>query len=601
MTMTKKFRLLDGYHFIRKCGVRRRGIALPVLYAFLAAICEAASVTLLIPAVAVLSTSFQSERNIPESLRNLLARFPGEFTIYSSSAGLLAFIVCLVVVLGCLKALFEYLSSIQCSALLHEFAHNLRMKIANKYACFGKLFFDSKGQAPLLQMSTSHIGTLSRGIESLNGTLVALLILIFYMVIMLNISATLTLVSLSLFPLLHLTTNFLNSKLRKTSLKCSQEQGKLSVMLGEFITGMSLFHAYGAVKRELDDLLKQSNVTKNTIISLDKQNALVLPMLEVLSLIFAAMLLFVFYLSSASFGEYFLGSFAVLILMLKRSIHYFGVISRGRVGLASMHGIILELYDLLKSSDEFIVPSGSLKLMSVSKCIQLKDLSFSYPKRAIVLQNVCCSFEAGSKTALIGPTGSGKSTIVSLLMRYYDCPPNSIFIDGVDIRAFDIDSVRSKFAYISQDGAILGRTIRENLSLGSASNLTDAALLDALDKAQLSELVHRLPAGLDTPVGERGVLLSGGERQRLAIARAIIRNAEILILDEATSALDYETETMVRNALAQISSAKTIIAIAHRFSAVSDAKHVIVLQRGQVVNQGELSKLKYLGVELGGE
>jgi ABC-type multidrug transport system fused ATPase/permease subunit len=195
-------------------------------------------------------------------------------------------------------------------------------------------------------------------------------------------------------------------------------------------------------------------------------------------------------------------------------------------------------------------------------------------------------------TALVGPSGSGKSTIANLLMRFYDLPAGMILIDGIDIREYSIRSLRQAFSIISQDTVLLNETLRVNLLFGVDREVGARELESAIEEARLEDVVAMLPGGLDGQVGERGAQLSGGQRQRVAIARAMLRRSSLLILDEATSALDSITENLVQEAIGNAMRLCTALVIAHRFSTIKLADHVVVLDGGRVVQQGQFPEMR---------
>ena len=214
--------------------------------------------------------------------------------------------------------------------------------------------------------------------------------------------------------------------------------------------------------------------------------------------------------------------------------------------------------------------------------ITLENVSFSYDPAMPVLEDISISVKAGETVAIIGQSGAGKSTLVSLVPRFYDPQGGRILIDGVDIREFTLTSLRRQIGVVSQDVFLFGGTLRENVAYGRLG-ASEAEILEALDQAQLSELVQSLPQGLDTVVGERGVALSGGQKQRVAIARTFLKDPPILILDEATSALDLETEKRIQTALNRLSEGRTSLVIAHRPQTIKDADRVVRVEGGQLI------------------
>ncbi|MDP8919053.1 MAG: ABC transporter ATP-binding protein/permease [Pseudomonadota bacterium] len=218
--------------------------------------------------------------------------------------------------------------------------------------------------------------------------------------------------------------------------------------------------------------------------------------------------------------------------------------------------------------------------------IQYKDVHFGYAAGRDVLDGLNLTIQAGETVAFVGPSGAGKTTICSLLPRFYEVDSGSITIDGIDIRSMTLRSLRGQIGIVQQDVFLFAGTIRDNIAYGRLE-ATEAEILDAARRARLDEVIASLPAGLDTLIGERGVKLSGGQKQRLAIARIFLKNPPILILDEATSALDTETERAIQQALAELSEGRTTLVIAHRLGTIVNADRIAVIDRGVIVEQGD--------------
>ena len=269
-------------------------------------------------------------------------------------------------------------------------------------------------------------------------------------------------------------------------------------------------------------------------------------------------------------------------------------LSRMRIQIeASMVGVNL-LFDLLDEEDSMPESPNARALLSGPGELALRDVTFGYNGGMPVVKNIDLVFEAGKTTALVGQSGGGKSTLFGLMMRFYDPNEGRIEIDGQDLRHLRFSSVREKISYVGQDTFLFSASIMENLRC-AAPNATDEDVIEACKAAHAHTFISEFPLGYDTPVGENGTSLSGGQRQRVAIARAILKNAEILLLDEATSALDAESELLVKNALANLTENNTVIVIAHRLSTILEADKIVVLQDGEVVEQGELEELMSKG------
>ncbi len=222
--------------------------------------------------------------------------------------------------------------------------------------------------------------------------------------------------------------------------------------------------------------------------------------------------------------------------------------------------------------------------------IQYKDVHFGYAAGRDVLDGLNLTIHAGETVAFVGPSGAGKTTICSLLPRFYEVDSGSIMIDGIDIRDMTLRSLRGQIGIVQQDVFLFAGTVRENIAYGRLE-ATETEILEAARRARLDEVIASLPAGLDTLIGERGVKLSGGQKQRLAIARIFLKNPPILILDEATSALDTETERAIQQALAELSEGRTTLVIAHRLGTIVNADRIAVIDRGVIVEQGNHQRL----------
>jgi len=247
--------------------------------------------------------------------------------------------------------------------------------------------------------------------------------------------------------------------------------------------------------------------------------------------------------------------------------------------------------EILDQKDEYEIRSGKFELKEPIKKLEFEEVSFKYPTGdAYILKNINLTFEKGNKYAIVGKTGSGKSSLVSLIPRFYDPSKGTILINGKDIKSFNLKSLRKKIGYISQDIVLFRGTILENISIGNPSaNLEE--VVEAAETANIHKFITSLPESYDTLIGEGGIELSGGQKQRIAIARTILRNPDILILDEATSALDSETEKAVQKAIDERFKDKILITIAHRLSTVINSNEIIFLKNGEIAGKGNHKEL----------
>jgi subfamily B ATP-binding cassette protein MsbA len=262
-----------------------------------------------------------------------------------------------------------------------------------------------------------------------------------------------------------------------------------------------------------------------------------------------------------------------------------------RTALQAFTGSVDEVLNFLDCQDKTYIQSGSMPFWHLQSGIAFKQVNFVYSAESkTALQDISMQIPCNQTTALVGPSGAGKSTLVNLICRFYDVTSGEILVDGQPLPRLDLRAWRDRIAIVSQDIFIFNATIAENIAYGRR-DASRAEIIAAAQQANAHEFISQMPQGYDTPVGDRGVRLSGGQRQRIALARAIIRNPEILILDEATNALDSISESIIQDALEKLSHDRTVIIIAHRLSTIEFANQVIVLENGQIVEQGKLSEL----------
>ena len=280
-------------------------------------------------------------------------------------------------------------------------------------------------------------------------------------------------------------------------------------------------------------------------------------------------------------------SFITALLMLYHPIKSIGTnFTNVQYSFMAMERI----FNILEKKPAITNKENAKNLNTVHKTISFKDVYFEYLPNKPVLQNVSMEVSKGQTIALVGNSGGGKSTLVSLLTRFYDIQKGSIEIDGTDIKDLDIDSLRKNIAFVFQDNILFAGTIRENILLGN-KDATAEQIKQALRNACLDEFIASLPKGLDTIIGERGATLSGGQRQRVAIARAFIKDAPIVVLDEATSALDNKSEEIVQQAIYNLMADRTVFIIAHRLSTVRNADKIAVINHGKLAEIGSHDEL----------
>ena len=309
--------------------------------------------------------------------------------------------------------------------------------------------------------------------------------------------------------------------------------------------------------------------------------------IEEITILFAMLLVQgVFIYVSGDFRPVDLMIFAAFLLPLQQSLRDYKMISQFSVRVYEELPRLEAVAELFSDDGKFIVPSGERTFQGIEHEIEVSGLGFRYEQATEVLHDLNATIPAGKVTAIVGSSGAGKTTFVDLIARFYDCEPGTIFLDGTDIREYSLPSLHSRMAIVSQDVWLLNRSFRDNLTFGLERTVPDEELFSVLADVEMHDLVTDLPDGLDTEVGDRGVRLSGGQRQRIALARALLRDPDIVILDEATSALDSVIEQSVAAAIKRRLTGHTLIVIAHRLSTIRDADLILVFEGGRIVERG---------------
>ena len=406
--------------------------------------------------------------------------------------------------------------------------------------------------------------------------------------VMMVICWQLSLMFLVTIPFIGIVVNYTNKRVRKISHRVQKTMGQVTEIAAEVIEGYKVVRVFGGEKYESDKFEKATEESRRNDMKVAFSKAINVSSVQMIIAIGIALIIFVsIQLSTViivTAGAFLaiIAAMLQLIKPLKTLTTLNATIQRGLAGAESVF-ILLE-NDLEKAT-------GTKRLEDKKPCsIELQKVSFAYRKGPRVLHEVDLQIEPGSTVALVGHSGSGKTTIASLIPRFYDITEGKILINGVDINDISLESLRSSLALVSQHVTLFNDTIANNISYGSFDASRDTVIA-AARMAYADNFISDLEHGYDTKIGENGVLLSGGQRQRIAIARAILKDAPILILDEATSALDNESERYIQRALMQVMQNRTTLVIAHRLSTIKRADKIVVMQSGKIVEIGNHQQL----------
>jgi subfamily B ATP-binding cassette protein MsbA len=562
--------------------------ALPVSLSVSVAVLEGVGMGLLIPLLnGFLMRDFSFVVTLPV-IGNLTQFFPS--TVELTDRTLFALLTGLFMLVIVLKNLLRLGAALGMGYLSTRSVHHLRKHLFHAYLSFGKRYFD---RSPIGHHATVLMKFAAEALWPLmfiDRYLNALLSLLAYLIVLLLISWKLTLVALPLFLLLHFVVRSTIRRIQSLSHSIAAIMRSLGKAVTEILSVLPLVHAYNTEEEERRRYAAISDETARLEFRRIFAQQLIRPMQEIITLLavvglFASMVYLLVRTQSATAPSLLVYFYVILNMTTK-----FTGLTAAKGEIVSSAGALAAVTEVFSPTGKEHVPDGRSTFPGLRKAVTLRRLTFAYNEGIPVLRNVTFEVEKGSVTALVGPTGAGKSTIVHLLLRFYDCPPDSILLDGEDIRTFSVASLREHMAFVSQETLLFHDSLRANLVYGS-SGRDDRRLWDVLERARLATFVRSLPMGLDTPVGDRGVQLSGGEKQRLSIARALLRNADILLLDEATSALDAETERLVQEAIRDAIVGKTTLVIAHRLSTIRGADRIVVLDEGCCREQGTFDEL----------
>ena len=404
--------------------------------------------------------------------------------------------------------------------------------------------------------------------------------------LMLYLDWRLTLIFLVLAPISAVLIRVMSRRFRKTSHRIQASMGEISQVTQEATEGQRVVKAFGAEARERRAFAEANENNRREIMRKAAVSSIGVPIIQFIASLAMALVIYV----ALNFGSITAGTFVAFIAAVSSMINPTKRLTQVNEVIQSSLAAAQSVFGLI---DEPAEPdTGTIELKAVKGKIEYRDVRLRYPAAAMdALEGVSFTVEPGQTVALVGASGGGKTSCASLLPRFYQVSGGAILLDGVNLNDLKLANLRSHLALVGQETLLFDDTIGNNIAYGSPGATDEERLVEAARAAHVLEFVERLPAGLDTHVGARGIRLSGGQRQRIAIARALYKNAPILVLDEATSALDTESERYVQEAMRKLMHNRTTLVIAHRLSTVEHADRIVVLARGQVAETGTHAEL----------
>jgi subfamily B ATP-binding cassette protein MsbA len=500
-----------------------------------------------------------------------------------------------IILLFFIKGIFDYGQAYLMNFVGLRIVADMREKLYNHLQNLSLSFFTKTPTGVLISRITNDVnliqGAVSNTITGLLKdafTIVGLSGVIFYR------NWKLAIIAFIIFPLAIIPIKEFGKRLRKFSRKSQQRMGSITAFLHETITGNRIVKAFNMEEYEKRRFAEENERFFKIILKRVKIRAISHPLMELIGGVGVALIIWVGGYSvvrgELTPGTFF--SFMAALLML-----YAPVRDLSKVNLEIQEGLAAaaRVYELLDTIPDIKDEEGAISLPLISKGIDFQKITFKYGTEA-VLKEISLHVKVGEVIALVGMSGAGKTSLVNLLPRFYDVEEGHILIDSIDIRKVALKSLRNQISLVTQQTILFNDTIRNNIAYGNIKS-SDEEIIKAAKAANAHDFIQRLPQAYETVIGEQGVKLSGGERQRLSIARALLKNAPILILDEATSSLDSDSETEVQNALEYLMKGRTVFVIAHRLSTIRNAHRIIVLSDGQIVEEGTHEELMVLNGE----
>lgn len=500
---------------------------------------------------------------------------------------IIIFLTALTVFVFGMESFFEWLFKRGFMQLAQDVQHDLRQDAYRQLQHREMAYFEEQRTGNLMAMLNDDINQLERFLNDSFNEIVQMIVLVLFAGWSLCVvSLPLGILGMLPIPFIIWGSVYYQKKISPHYQKVRETVGDLGSRLENNISGIQVIKSFTAEKFETSRVEQASLDYKEANYEAIRWNALYTPLIRIFITIgFAATLMIGAYWVINDLHGFTAGGLAFYAMMIQRLLwpvtrlgFVFNEFERAKASARRIFG-------LLDTPNQILNPETPQLIESLKGNIELRKVNFYYQKNQPIIDELDLKIGAGEMIGIAGSTGAGKTTLIKLLLRLYDVSKGSILLDGIDIRQLDKQYLRRQIGMVSQEVYIFHGTIKENIAYGQ-SEATLSQIIDAAKKAELHDFITSLPDGYESVVGERGIKLSGGQRQRLSIARAILKDAPILILDEATSAVDTETERAIQQNLGQLTKGKTSLVIAHRLSTIRHADNIVVLKEGRIAEQG---------------
>ncbi len=494
----------------------------------------------------------------------------------------------LIVMIALWQGIGSFLGNYFLARVSMGLVQDLRVALFNSLLTLPNRYFDNHNSGHLISRITYNVTMVTgAATDAIKVVVREGMTVIFLFASLLWMNWKLTLVMVAILPVIGLMVGSASKKFRKQSKKIQLAMGDVTHVASETIQGYRVVRSFGGEDYEQRRFFEASEANKNKQLRMVKTNAIYTPSLQLVIYSAMAVLMFLvlFLRGDSSAGD--LVAYITLAGLLPKPIRQLSEVSSTiQKGVAGAESI----FEQLDEAPE--VDNGTQARERIQGRVEVRNLSFRYPgAEKPVLRDISFVAEPGQMIALVGRSGSGKSTLANLIPRFYHHDEGQILLDGLEVEDFTLRNLRRHIALVTQHVTLFNDSVNNNIAYGDLADAPREDVRRAAEAAYADEFIDKLPQGFDTMVGENGVLLSGGQRQRLAIARALLKNAPLLILDEATSALDTESERHIQAALDEVMKGRTTLVIAHRLTTIEKADQILVMDQGQIVERGTHAEL----------
>ena len=525
------------------------------------------------------------------TMNDRLKLFSNSLLLKDTAISTVSAVCVALIVVFTAKNISLYIKNITLSIVQYRLIRDLRNKLYSHFHYLSLSYFNKNKSGELTAVLVNDIDNMRNSLSIMFQKLfVEPINIIILMSLLFIVSTKLALIALLIIPVSGIIIFGISHSIRRRSARSQAQLAGMTSMIAETIGSMRIVKAFATKGFEINRFAKETQKYYKLMLRRDRLRFVSSPVSETFGATIAALLLWVgardvLVIESIS-SEDFLRFILLLFSLFQPLKNLTNVVNELQNGLASADRV----FAIMDTKSDIQDIDNAVEVNDLKNTLSFDNVSFSYGDDNKVLNNINFQINKGEILALVGPSGAGKSTLVDLIPRFYDTLSGSIKIDGKDIKEFKINSLRYLMGIVTQETFLFDDSVKANIAYG-VENISDDKIKDAAIAANAHEFIKKLPDGYNTIIGERGVSLSGGQKQRIAIARAIVKNPPILILDEATSSLDSESEKHVQSAIENLMSERTVFVIAHRLSTVHNANKILVLENGQIVQEGKHDEL----------